>query len=71
MGSRRSPVRIRAPSWNFSPNTLSIVRELDLLYESSLMADDRPYELVQDGEPTGVVELPIEWILNDAPLFNP
>ena len=65
------PVGYRAPSWNFSPNTLSIVRELDLLYESSLMADDRPYELVQDGEPTGVVELPVEWILDDAPLFNP
>jgi len=65
------PVGYRAPSWNFSPNTLSIVRELDLLYESSLMADDRPYELVQDGEPTGVVELPVEWILDDGPLFNP
>jgi hypothetical protein len=35
------------------------------------MADDRPYELVQNGEPTGVVELPVEWILDDAPLFNP
>ncbi len=35
------------------------------------MADDRPYELLQDGEPTGVVELPVEWILDDAPLFNP
>jgi peptidoglycan/xylan/chitin deacetylase (PgdA/CDA1 family) len=65
------PVGYRAPSWNFSPNTLSIVRGLGLLYESSLMADDRPYELVQDGEPTGIVELPVEWILDDAPLFNP
>ena len=65
------PVGYRAPSWNFSPNTLSIVRELGFLYESSLMADDRPYELVADGEPTGMVELPVEWILDDAPLFNP
>ena len=65
------PVGYRAPSWNFSPNTLSIVRELGLLYESSLMADDRPYELLQNGEPTGMVELPVEWILDDAPLFNP
>ena len=65
------PVGYRAPSWNFSPNTLDIVRELGFLYESSLMADDRPYELVADGQPTGVVELPVEWILDDAPLFNP
>lgn len=67
----RRPVGYRAPSWNFSPNTLSIIRDLGFLYESSLMADDRPYELVQNGEPTGVVELPVEWILDDAPLYNP
>ena len=65
------PVGYRAPSWNHSPNTLRIVRDLGFLYESSLMADDRPYELLQAGEPTGVVELPVEWILDDAPLFNP
>ena len=65
------PVGYRAPSWNHSPNTLRIIRELGFLYESSLMADDRPYELMQDGEATGVVELPVEWILDDAPLFNP
>lgn len=65
------PVGYRAPSWNHSPNTLRIIRDMGFLYESSLMADDRPYELVQDGEPTGLVELPVEWILDDAPLFNP
>ncbi|MFQ5742155.1 MAG: polysaccharide deacetylase [Acidobacteriota bacterium] len=65
------PVGYRAPSWNFSPATLSIIREMGFLYESSLMADDRPYELLADGEPTGMVELPVEWILDDAPLFNP
>jgi peptidoglycan/xylan/chitin deacetylase (PgdA/CDA1 family) len=64
------PVGYRAPSWNFSPNTLSIVRELGFMYESSMMSDDRPYELLQDGQPTGIVELPVEWILDDAPLFN-
>ena len=66
-----APVGYRAPSWNFSANTLDIVRRMGFLYESSLMADDRPYELVQDGQPTGIVELPVEWILDDAPLFNP
>ncbi len=67
----KRPVGYRAPSWNHSPNTLRIVRKMGFLYESSLMADDRPYELMQDGEATGVVELPVEWIQDDAPLFNP
>lgn len=65
------PVGYRAPSWNFSPNTLRIIRELGFRYESSLMADDSPYELLQNGRPTGMVEIPVEWILDDAPLFNP
>ena len=68
-GSR--PVGYRAPSWNHSPNTLNIIREMEFLYESSLFADDRPYELMQNGEPTGFVELPVDWILDDAPFFNP
>ncbi len=67
----KRPVGYRAPSWNLSPATLDIVRDLGLLYESSLMADDRPYELMANGEPTGMVELPVEWILDDAPLFDP
>lgn len=67
----RRPVGYRAPSWNFSPNTLRIIRSFGFLYDSSLMADDRPYELLQNGEETGVVELPVEWILDDAPLLNP
>jgi peptidoglycan-N-acetylglucosamine deacetylase len=54
-----------------SPNTLTIVRDLGFLYESSLMADDDPYELLMDGQPTGLVELPVEWILDDAPLIDP
>lgn len=64
------PVGMRTPSWDFSPATLKIQRELGLIYDSSLMADDDPYELVENGEPTGIVELPVEWIRDDAPYFN-
>jgi peptidoglycan/xylan/chitin deacetylase (PgdA/CDA1 family) len=64
------PVGIRTPSWDFSPNTLAISKEMGLLYDSSLMADVDCYELLQDGEPTGVVELPVEWIRDDAVYFN-
>jgi len=65
------PVGYRAPSWNLSAATLGIVRELGFLYESSLMADESPYELLADGKPTGMIELPVEWILDDAPLVLP
>ena len=64
------PIGIRTPSWDFSPHTLSITREMGLLYDSSMMADDEPYELLENGEPTGIVELPVEWIRDDAVYFN-
>jgi len=66
----RRPVGMRTPSWDYSPYTIKIAREMGLLYDSSLMADDRPYEVLADGKPTGVVQLPVEWILDDAPYFG-
>lgn len=63
------PVGMRTPSWDYSAATLTIAREMGLLYDSSLFADYEPYEIVQDGEPTGIVELPVEWIRDDAPYF--
>jgi peptidoglycan/xylan/chitin deacetylase (PgdA/CDA1 family) len=64
------PVGIRTPSWDFSPHTLAITRDTGLLYDSSLMADVDCYTLLLDGEDTGVVELPVEWIRDDAVYFN-
>ena len=69
--SGQRPVGIRTPSWDFSEHTLAITREMGLLYDSSLMADDDPYELLEEGEPTGVVELPVEWIRDDVPYWAP
>lgn len=64
------PVGIRTPSWDFSPQTLAITQEMGLAYDSSLMADVDCYELEMDGKATGVVELPVEWIRDDAVYFN-
>ena len=66
----KTPSGIRTPSWDFSQSTLKIIKELGLLYDSSLMADDRPYELLEKGKPTGIVELPVEWLLDDYPYFG-
>ena len=63
------PVGLRTPSWDFSPATLAVTRELGLVYDSSLMADDEPYEVLEDGEPSGIVEIPVEWIRDDAVYF--
>jgi peptidoglycan-N-acetylglucosamine deacetylase len=62
-------VGLRTPSWDFSPNTLAIEKEMGLLYDSSLMADEDCYELLLHGEPSGVIELPVEWIRDDAVYF--
>jgi peptidoglycan/xylan/chitin deacetylase (PgdA/CDA1 family) len=64
------PVGIRTASWDFSPHTLAIEHEMGLLYDSSLMADEDCYELLLDGKPTGVVELPVEWVRDDAVYFS-
>ncbi|KZX92025.1 MULTISPECIES: polysaccharide deacetylase family protein [unclassified Sulfitobacter] len=68
--SGKRPVGIRTPSWDFSDATLEITRDMGLLYDSSLMADVDCYELLLDGEATGVTELPVEWIRDDAVYFN-
>lgn len=63
------PVGLRTPSWDFSPDTLRIEKEMGLLYDSSLMADEDCYELLLDGEPSGIVEVPVEWVRDDAVYF--
>jgi peptidoglycan/xylan/chitin deacetylase (PgdA/CDA1 family) len=66
----KRPVGYRAPSWKFSGWTMGQVKAAGFLYDSSLMASDDPYELLLDGQPTGIVELPIERILDDFPYFG-
>lgn len=66
----KRPTGYRAPSWKFSTWTLGQVEAAGFLYDSSLMASDDPYELLLDGQPTGVIELPIERILDDFPYFG-
>lgn len=63
------PVGLRTPSWDFSPSTLRIQKEMGLLYDSSLMADEDCYELLLHGEPSGVIEMPVEWVRDDAVYF--
>jgi peptidoglycan/xylan/chitin deacetylase (PgdA/CDA1 family) len=59
------PVGYRSPSWDFSENTLPLLAAAGLTYSSNMMDDIRPYM----HEAYDLVELPVQWILDDAPHF--
>ncbi len=54
----------RSPSWDFSPHTLALLNKHGFEYSSNLMDDIRPYR-----HDNGIVEIPVSWILDDAPHF--
>ena len=66
----KKPSGFRSAAWDLTESTIAIVKEMGFVYESSMMADDRPYALMSQGKDTGLVELPVEWILDDWPLFQ-
>lgn len=63
------PLGYRSPSWDFSPHTLSLLEQHDFMYSSNLMDDDAPYRHTLDGRVTRLVELPIQWMNDDAPFY--
>ncbi len=67
------PIGYRAPLWEVNPCSADILARHGLLYDSSLMDDDKPYTL---STPSGdLVELPVHWTNDDweqfAFLYNP
>jgi peptidoglycan/xylan/chitin deacetylase (PgdA/CDA1 family) len=68
--SGKRPVGYRAPAWAFSEHTLGLIRKAGFLYDSSLQAMDEPYEIVSNGEPTGMIELAIDWTLTETPYLG-
>lgn len=69
----KRPVGYRSPAWEFSPNTVDILEEMGFDYSSNMMNTDSVSHLKVDGRQTGIVELPIHWVLDDAAywLFSP
>jgi peptidoglycan-N-acetylglucosamine deacetylase len=66
----KRPIGFRAPGWGQSPHSIEALKKSGILYDSSMMGMDTAYELIANGQPTGIVELPVEWILDDAPYFG-
>ena len=68
--SGHAPAGYRSPSWEFSAVTLQLLERYGFRYSSNCMDDDRPYVHQRDGRPTGLVELPVQWLLDDFPFFG-
>src|SRR5262249_3307225 len=66
----KKPVGARGPSSVVSLHTLALGGMAGLLYDSTLMAMDEPYEIVLDGQPSGLVELPVSRLLDDYPTLT-
>lgn len=56
----------RSPAWEFSRNTLSILKDMGIRYSSNMMGTDCLDYLEVFGETSDIVEIPIHWILDDA-----
>jgi peptidoglycan/xylan/chitin deacetylase (PgdA/CDA1 family) len=78
----KAPIGYRSPAWDLSPNSVSFLLEFGFQYDSSLMANDfTPYycrvgdEARTDGpyifgKEIDLVELPVDWSLDDWPYFG-
>jgi peptidoglycan/xylan/chitin deacetylase (PgdA/CDA1 family) len=78
----RAPRGFRAPAWDLSQNSVEIMEELGIEYDSSLMGHDySPYHCrtgdvvpahgpMRFGSASKVVEVPVSWALDDYPHFE-
>lgn len=76
------PVGYRSPAWDLSPDSLPLLRQNGIIYDSSLMGSDflayypriadtfGPDEPYQFGETIDMVELPAHWSLDDFVAFE-
>jgi peptidoglycan-N-acetylglucosamine deacetylase len=58
----------RAPCWELEPRSLKLLAEYGFTSDSSLMDDDRPYQLT--GEGWTITEFPVHWTLDDVPFYG-
>ena len=64
------PIGYRAPMWDLSWRTPALLAERGFLYDSTLMDADVPYELaLVPGSTESIVEIPIQWALDDWEQF--
>lgn len=64
----KKPSGYRSPAWEFSMETLYLLKEMNFLYSSNMMDNDEPY--IHEN---GIAEMPVQWLMDDAPfsMFHP
>lgn len=62
------PLGYRSPAWDLNPESPGHLAQAGFLYDSSLMDDERPY-VIETGKGR-LVELPIDWVLDDFAHFQ-
>lgn len=61
----QAPLGYRSPAWEFSANTLDLLKEHGFRYSSNMMSHFIPWQHPESE----LIELPVQWILDDAPFF--
>lgn len=64
------PTGYRSPAWELKPGSPALLKRYGFRYDSSLMGNDIPYLVQLDGGLGSLLELPIQWILDDYPHYN-
>ena len=65
----KRPIGYRSPSWELSEFSIDLLIKHQFTYDSSLMGDDKPYKVGNKDSTNQIVEIPIHWLLDDAPNF--
>jgi peptidoglycan/xylan/chitin deacetylase (PgdA/CDA1 family) len=63
--SGRKPVGARGPAGTMSLQTMAWLKNAGILYDSTLQARDEAYEVMLEGRPSAIVELPANAYRND------
>ncbi len=61
----RTPLGYRSPSWELTGRTLRLLEQYGFRYSSNLMSHFLPWQ----HPDTRLIELPVQWLLDDAPFF--
>ncbi len=64
----RKPVGYRSPAWELKPGTPNLLKRYGFRYDTSLMGNEIPY--LVDTPSGNLLELPIQWILDDYPQYT-
>jgi peptidoglycan-N-acetylglucosamine deacetylase len=61
------PLGYRSPMYEINLHTWDLLRDEGFLYSSNMMDSIWPY--LHDGGPQPLVELPVQWMLDDGPYY--